>query len=594
MNTEGNIENVIESWLESDQYKNRWFIINWIVNEFRSLATSTISITALWVWIVTFANQSYKWITRHSDKDYLSVDQKVEKIINNEEQWRIYKLKHIIYSTCEIYLIKAWVEATEAKELAKWLIKEIESKWIIDDIIPKPKPGWVSALFALIYVYLYTKTIRKIQEDHSTVSTFSFAWFSTLNWWFAISNWILDPWSLWYISAWIMWAITVIINEKEKKRQRTSLVDAEDVEPDVNKEILLDYANCVSHPVVIYKDSGSWFPNEKPKFWNPAMESLTWYSKEEVADLTQKDIMELLYGHDEVELEKVMNQLTWLHNTWFWYRDKVFRMRTKSWTLIDVAWHTEKVKWWWRISFWSTDRAEIQQLLRHDSNFWCLNDRAFKEDMNEFYKHINDLGWVEEWKVIAALIYCDIDKFKWVNDTYWHFAWDVILNGFIKYIEWELRRKDDNLYRIHWDEFVIVCKYTDKHKLIDRIRYFKDEFSKRTYTITYHKWQLSFWFEKYDSHKEATEVFEKYKEDNPYIYDNWSELTTKDKVSERLEWKTIVLPPITTSWWITDLNYESEKTSNPITTKEYIESMLNVADRAMYMSKKWRNDVNMI
>jgi PAS domain S-box-containing protein len=37
------------------------------------------------------------------------------------------------------------------------------------------------------------------------------------------------------------------------------------------------------------------FPNEKPLFWNKAMEEISGYTFEDMKDKTQQQIMELLY-----------------------------------------------------------------------------------------------------------------------------------------------------------------------------------------------------------------------------------------------------------------------------------------------------------
>lgn len=75
----------------------------------------------------------------------------------------------------------------------------------------------ISIILTLFYAYLYSLTIRKILKDKHTVSSISFSWFALTNLWLSLSNGF-SIWCLWYLTAFIMWSITVVVNERIKRK----------------------------------------------------------------------------------------------------------------------------------------------------------------------------------------------------------------------------------------------------------------------------------------------------------------------------------------------------------------------------------------
>ncbi|EKE28793.1 MAG: response regulator receiver modulated diguanylate cyclase [uncultured bacterium (gcode 4)] len=553
----------------------------WIHKEIRDILACPITVTALWMGILAFSNQAYRWYNHKLDWVNLNVNDEVFQIINNKPKNLSQATKKVIYFEIKKVLEQLSMDKAEVESISRWLLTRIEESWLLDDTLPKPKPGWLSALFALIYIYLYTKTIRKIRLDHSTVSTFSFAWFSILNWWFAISNWILDPWSLGYLSACIMWAITVAVNQIEIRKQSKNKASL-----DVQK-ILLDFAIWEKNPVVIYKwDKGSAdsdFPNEKPLFWNPAMEKISWYTHEEVKEMTQYEIMQLLYSYDEKVFNNVIRHLTWVSSSWFWYKNRIFPLQTKAWDIVDVAWHTEKVPWGWRISFWSIDQMEIQNTLRKDPVFDCNNVLALKQDFVSIISHFWNLEGLSDKHKVLSMIYCDLDYFKNINENYGHLFWDIVLDEYIKFIKWEFRKKDDNIYRKIWDEFVIVYNFADKDSVINRVESMKEHLSRLTIIVEFKWWVFEIKHLKHWSSWAA----KAYHNANVFINKlSLKKYNTWDKWEYR-----IVLPQIWSSWWITDYHYNNA-TLATIDTDKMVDKLINQANKAKYESKKkWKNSV---
>lgn len=108
-----------------------------------------------------------------------------------------------------------------------------------------------------------------------------------------------------------------------------------------------------------------------------------------------------------------------------------------------------------------------------------LRQQAFTDKLtgaanrDQFYNSINRvMARMKRHSTNCALIICDIDHFKQVNDTYGHVAGDMLLKSFVELIEKELRT-EDVLYRIGGEEFIIVCQEAtgkDAFLLAERLR----------------------------------------------------------------------------------------------------------------------------
>jgi diguanylate cyclase len=64
-----------------------------------------------------------------------------------------------------------------------------------------------------------------------------------------------------------------------------------------------------------------------------------------------------------------------------------------------------------------------------------------------------------------ALMMCDLDHFKLINDTYGHGVGDVVLQHFSKILEKSLR-KSDYIFRFGGEEFMILLPMTDKEETL--------------------------------------------------------------------------------------------------------------------------------
>lgn len=351
--------------------------------------------------------------------------------------------------------------------------------------------------------------------------------------------------------------------------------------------------NIINHkdPIIIYSklDWEKWIDWEKLIFWNKSMEKLTWYNFEEVSNKNQVDIMQLLYWHDKVELDKVLSQLDRLDRYWIWDSNLVFSLRTKEWRVRPIAWRTEKKYWWWIICYWSIEQVEIQRVLRKDPAFNCLNVNALNED---FVKILSSSRGSDNqiYPNTLSFVFWDIDFFKKFNDTYWHKMWDIVLEYVIAFLKLEFRRDWDWIYRKWWDEFVILCDKTNEKNTYEKIEKVRLRLASTNIVATYNNWNLRFSRIKHLSPDLAIKYFENkeiQKQNEKILQDMWM---IKNINWEIKTWNTtinwiLVLPPIWTTWWVVEYNYDSQEAK--IRAVEEIKSeIIESADKLMYNGKR--------
>ena len=103
------------------------------------------------------------------------------------------------------------------------------------------------------------------------------------------------------------------------------------------------------------------------------------------------------------------------------------------------------------LTFMVQAQKELKYLVYHDKLTGLGNREALFERLDQI------LMDSEREDVVNALLICDLDKFKTVNDQYGHKAADFCLTEIAKKIS-KLIRKTDQVYRVGGDEFAIVLK----------------------------------------------------------------------------------------------------------------------------------------
>lgn len=152
--------------------------------------------------------------------------------------------------------------------------------------------------------------------------------------------------------------------------------------------------------------------------------------------------------HFEIEL---LDGRTLLHNS--------YPVRDAHGQFIGRLWVQEDV---------TRERQTAEQLVRlaeHDALTGLYNRRRFEDDLARFFHA------AERVPDQAALLFFDLDEFKYVNDTAGHRAGDAVLNR----VAVELRtliREDDTLFRLGGDEFAVLMPHAsldDAEHLAERI-----------------------------------------------------------------------------------------------------------------------------
>lgn len=96
-----------------------------------------------------------------------------------------------------------------------------------------------------------------------------------------------------------------------------------------------------------------------------------------------------------------------------------------------------------------------------DTLTWLNNRRAYNKKLDELFK---------SWQNFSICIF-DLDKFKTINDTYWHDSWDLVLKkigSVMREIFWK-----ESAFRIWWEEFCIIFDWTEE-ELNKKMIEFKD------------------------------------------------------------------------------------------------------------------------
>ncbi len=151
------------------------------------------------------------------------------------------------------------------------------------------------------------------------------------------------------------------------------------------------------------------------------------------------------------------------------------KLRKVDWSMFDARLKSTLFLWnelWQRqaiteIEDVTDELAKSRELLynaSHDLMTGLLNKTVFIEYLDiaiaEFQrdftmpKRANDDKKTEKKQIHIMLL--DLDRFKIVNDTYWHLIWDELLVEAVNRIKSCVNRETDTIARLWWDEFGLL------------------------------------------------------------------------------------------------------------------------------------------
>lgn len=371
------------------------------------------------------------------------------------------------------------------EEIEKFTIL-LQKKDIQDGLysILKENKTWAtgSLILALLlwigYGYAYRVQIMGQLKEKKRVNARSFATFWAISGMMTLLNGMV-PGSVVYFESFLLAFLSVGIdrhNEKHGKSPENGLFEK--------------FANNIPLPVVRYNKEGF------PLIWNKQMEDETGYTHAEVAEYYKKngDVMTLLYKWEN--LEKVRQYLKQIKESWEGYTNIAFTMTTASWEEKTFLWTTfpDGTGGTMRIAKHLTDIKEIRRELGKTEELMRELEKT-KEKLSKVeestridpltsaysLKAYNDdiravLMEYKERNIVIAFI--DLDDFKVFNDKFWHDAGNIVLQKFTQFVQSNLHRKDDRLYRVGWDEFIILIESDDFDGVISKFNRLRNELSK--------------------------------------------------------------------------------------------------------------------
>ena len=118
-----------------------------------------------------------------------------------------------------------------------------------------------------------------------------------------------------------------------------------------------------------------------------------------------------------------------------------------------ATWNTDGVTFYAAVIRDITERKQSEERIRHQAHFDALTDLP---NRNLFLKRLSEnIALAERQKCLLALLFIDLDRFKWVNDTLGHEAGDNLLQQAAQRML-ACVRQSDTVARLGGDEFTII------------------------------------------------------------------------------------------------------------------------------------------
>lgn len=108
-----------------------------------------------------------------------------------------------------------------------------------------------------------------------------------------------------------------------------------------------------------------------------------------------------------------------------------------------------------------TDIVINDEKNKYDKMTWVLNKDFFNQTIEHLYTN----------KIWFWLIMFDLNKFKQINDIYWHEIWDDIIKEFAKTISMIFSDNENAAFRVWGDEFKVISAKPQQEvlKLLEKL-----------------------------------------------------------------------------------------------------------------------------
>ncbi|EKD66106.1 MAG: diguanylate cyclase [uncultured bacterium (gcode 4)] len=431
----------------------------------------------------------------------------VNKVLNNNLWFHLETSKQIIiYNIYKETIKEVWTEDIYDEKLQKALFEKINK---YDEATGTKLLE--SLLLWFLYWFAYMKTVRRVRDDYMPIDAKTFTTFCLSSWWMVLVNWFV-PWSMVYLESFALAWYTVYLHYMNIKNDRK-----------------YKFWTIEKMPIPFSSYNSKW----KPVIWNEKMEQETWYTFKEVLDYYNEkwEIMSLLYKWEE--LERVKKYLKKVEDEGIWYSRVAFTMTTKSWELKTFLWTTEP-NWQGgnnRFAEYLKNKEEIEEELAktrellnemeekamRDKLTWIWNRRALDDHLHNLFTN-----WLrrntDPKNIVVALI--DIDNFKKYNDKWGHAGWDKVLKEFSLYMS-EARnlRPWDWIYRLWWDEFILIFEWPTIEEIIWKLSKVRQDFFEKTWIGTswwLKQFNVKEYYKKDQTIEETQQIIELIKEEADY------------------------------------------------------------------------------
>ena len=192
---------------------------------------------------------------------------------------------------------------------------------------------------------------------------------------------------------------------------------------------------------------------------NPAFTKITGYEKEDVIDKSPRVLQS--GEHDDLFYKQMWHELT-AEGQWageIWNRKKTGELYPE-WLSIAVIYDANgDVEQYVSIFSDITQHKAAEKQIEYQANYDALTGLPNRNLFND--RLATALKVAQRESSCLALLFLDLDRFKWVNDTLGHRAGDTLLKETAKRLE-SILRESDSVSRLGGDEFMVILTDLDK------------------------------------------------------------------------------------------------------------------------------------